>query len=215
MSTEYVDFGYWDLGYAVGDLPYADSPITFAQQAELEKANTRVAYFAEFHFSGGTVRFCTFNQTINWNGYDWTGVGGLGSISQVTESDSLEAKSLTFSLNIADPQIIALAVGPVEAYRGREARMYHCPLDESYQPVDAPVLCWLGQMDMMSLGIQGENGNISLKCETAAYGLKRRPALRVNAAQHKQKYPTDTGLDFLTDLIANPTLWLSKKFQQA
>jgi hypothetical protein len=187
---------------------------TTNQQAELEKANTRVAYFTEFNFSGGFIRFCTFNQTIQWNGFDWIGVGALGSISEVTESDSLEAKALNFSLNVADPGLLSLAVGPVEAYRGREARMYMCPLDDGFRLINDPQLCWLGQMDMMTLGLDGQNAQIALKCETAAYGLKRRPALRMNAAQQKLKYPTDTGFDFLNDLIANPTLWVSTKFQQ-
>jgi hypothetical protein len=69
-------------------------------------------------------------------------------------------------------------------------------------------------MDTVVVGVDGEQGKAILKCETSAYGLKRRPSLRLNAAQQKQKYPTDTGLDYLTDLIANPQLWLSKKFQQ-
>jgi hypothetical protein len=45
--------------------------------------------------------------------------------------------------------------------------------------------------------------------------LKRQPALRLNAAQQKKRYPTDTGFDYLTDLIANPQVWLSKKFQRS
>jgi hypothetical protein len=44
--------------------------------------------------------------------------------------------------------------------------------------------------------------------------LKRRPAFRLNAAQHKKDNPTDTGLDYLVDLLANPQTWLSARFQR-
>jgi len=69
-------------------------------------------------------------------------------------------------------------------------------------------------MDSLNVGINNESGTITLRCETSAYGLKRRPVFRLNAAQHKKKYPTDTGLDYLNDLISNPAVWLSKRFQE-
>lgn len=126
-----------------------------------------------------------------------------------------ESKSLTFALNVAQNSILALAVGDVEQYRGRNIKMYFCPLDESFQLVGIPMVCWRGIMDTMGISVEGEEGGITLKCETSAYGLKRQPGLRLNAAQQKSRYPTDTRLDYLTDLIANPQIWLSKKFQRS
>jgi len=186
---------------------------TTAQQTALESPVVRAAYFVEFSFLSGTQRLCTFNQTITWGGYDWIGLGALGTISAVEESDGIESKSLSFTLNAAQPAWLALAAGAVEEYRGRDAKMYMCPLDTQYRLIDTPTVCWRGIMDTVSIGIDGDAGSITLKCETSAYGLKRQPALRMNAAQQKKAYPTDAGFDYLTDLIANPQSWLSKKFQ--
>lgn len=69
-------------------------------------------------------------------------------------------------------------------------------------------------MDIMTIGLEEDSSTIVLRCETSAYSLKRKPALRMNAPQQKKKYPTDTGFDYLNDLIANPQTWLSKKFQR-
>jgi len=121
---------------------------------------------------------------------------------------------MMFGLNVTNVSLLALALGTVEDYRGRAAKLYFCPLDENGVLIDTPELCWRGIMDVMSIGVDGEEGQITLKCETSAYGIKRRASLRLNAAQQKQRYPTDTGFDYLTDLIANPQMWLSKKFQQ-
>jgi hypothetical protein len=186
---------------------------TSAQNTELAKPVARTVYFIELQFSTGTQYICTANQTITWDGKSWLGLGAVGSISAIEESDSLESKPLTFTLNAAQPSWLALAVGPVEEYRGRPAKMYFCPLNEQYQMVGTPEICWRGVMSVVSVGIDGEEGAIQLRCETSAYGLKRQPALRMNAAQQKRKYPSDTGFDYLNDLIANPATWLSRKFQ--
>lgn len=187
---------------------------TTAQNVELAKPVTRVVYFVEFQFASATTRLSTANIPITWGGYEWAGVGALGTIGAVEESDGLEAKPLNFTINSAQLAWVSLAVGPVEDYRGRAAKMYMCPLDESFRMVGTPEKCWAGVMDTLSLGIGDETGTITLRCETSAYGLKRRPAFRLNAAQHKKKYPTDTGLDYLNDLISNPAVWLSKRFQE-
>jgi hypothetical protein len=186
-----------------------------SQQAELEKAVTRVCYFVELDFRDATSYICSANVTLTWGGHDWIGLGTIGSISAIEESEGVESKSLTFTLNIAQLSILALAVGDVEQYRGRNAKMYFCPLDESFIPVGTPQQCWRGIMDTMAVSVDGEEGGITLKCETSAYGLKRAPGLRLNAAQQKSRYPTDTGLDYLTDLIATPSVWLSAKFQRS
>jgi hypothetical protein len=186
-----------------------------SQQDELEKPVTRLVYFVELQFLSQTIYICSANLSLTWGGHDWVGLGSIGSISAIEESEGVESKSLTFALNVAQHSILALAIGEVEEYRGRNARLYFCPLDESFQLVGTPVLCWRGIMDTMSVGVDGEEGQISLKCETSAYGLKRQPGLRLNAAQQKSRYPTDTGLDLLTGLIAEPVVWASAKFQRS
>jgi hypothetical protein len=189
--------------------------LTTAQQTEVEKPVTRVVYFAEFHFKTATQYLSSLNQTITWGGRDWIGLGALANINTVEEADSVDAKSLDFTLNVAETSILALAVGSVEEYRGLPAKLYMCPLSENFTLVDTPVLCWTGIMDTMAVGVDADGaGQITLRCETAAYALKRRPSFRMNAAQQKIKYPNDTGFDYLTDLIARPQLWLSKNFQR-
>jgi hypothetical protein len=184
------------------------------QQTELEKPVTRVVYFVEMQFLSSTQYLSSANQTITWGGHDWLGFGEVGAVSAIEESDGVESKSLTFTLNIAQAYL-NLAVGNVEEYRGLTAKLYFCPLNESFQLIGTPQQCWRGDMDLMAVGTDGEDGKITLKCETSAYGLKRQPALRLNAAQQKKKYPADTGFDYLTDLIATPTVWLTKRFQRS
>lgn len=183
------------------------------QQTATEKAVVRVVYFLELQFQGGTSRLCSFNQTITWGGYDWSGFGQVLKLGQVSEGEGAEARAITVSITAAQAEWLAVAVGPVEEYRGRPFKLYMAPLDEGYKLIGTPALAWRGTMDAVTIGIQGNEGGVEIKCETAANALRRRPVLRMNAAQHKRRYPGETGFDYLTDLITNPQLWLSKRFQ--
>lgn len=185
------------------------------QQTEVEKPVTRTVYFVQFDFATAPVYLCSANITIPWNGHDWLGLGSIGGIGTLDESEGVQARSLNFTLNVAQSSYLSLAIGSVAEYRGLAATMYYCPLDENFLLVGTPQKCWGGMMDIMAIGIDKDAGSITLKCETSAYGLKRRPALRINAAQQKKKYPADTGFDLLVDLIANPTIWTSAKFQRS
>lgn len=187
---------------------------TAEQNAELGKPVARTVYFVEFQFASATTRVSTANLPITWGGHEWSGVGTLGTIGTVDESDGLEAKSLSFTVNSAQPAWLALAMGPAQEYRGRPAKMYMCPLNDAFQMVGTPEQCWSGLMDSLDVAFGDESGTITLRCETSAYGLKRRPPFRLNAAQHKKEHPADTGLDYLNDLISNPSVWLSVRFQQ-
>lgn len=187
---------------------------TVPQQTALEKPVASTAWFVELQFKSGTLRLCSYSQTFTWGGYDWLGFGAIGSISPIEESSGVNSRAMMFSLNVADSSLLALALGTVEDYRGQPAKLYFCPLSETGTLIDTPELCWRGIMDTAVIGVDGEQGQITLKCETSSYGLKRRPSLRLNAAQQKHRYPTDTGFDYLNDLIADPQVWLSKKFQQ-
>lgn len=187
---------------------------TALQQTALEKPSVPLAYFCEFQFRDGIVRVSNFTQTFNWNGFDWAGLGAVGGISEVVESSSRGAAALNFTLNISDPSILALAIGPAEQYRGRRARMWMCPLNENYQLIDTPVLCWRGLMEDMSMGVDKNKGSIQLKCETVPAGMRKALSLRLNSAQQKKRHLTDTGFDKLNEITSGRFTWLSKRFQQ-
>jgi hypothetical protein len=183
------------------------------QQAELEKPKCNTAWFVELQFVSATVRMCNYGQTFSWGGYDWIGLGSVGKISAVDESAGVQSSAMNFSLNSAQVSLLALAVGAVEEYRNQPAKLYFSPLNEHGALIDTPEVCWRGRMDVMSFGIDGEEGQINLKCETSSFSLKRT-SMRLNSAQQKQRYPTDTGFDYIEDLLANQQVWLTKKFQQ-
>ena len=189
--------------------------ITAPQQTALEAPVVSWAYFVEMQFASGTQRVCNFNKTITWGTFDWSGLGSLGSISEIKSSEKIEPNPVTLGLTLAQPEWLALGIGAVEEYRGLPVKIYSCPLTPAYTLIDTPMLVWEGSMDMMAMSIEGEGGSISLRCEPGAKRLRRRNSMRVNAAQQRAKYPTDTGFDYQADLLAKPVVWLSARFQRS
>jgi hypothetical protein len=186
--------------------------LTLAQQTELEKGYVSVVYFVELEFAGGFFRFCSSNRHYDWGGHTWVGAGNLGAISEVKETESLEVSALDFSLNLANPSVLAASLLPAEDYRGKPARMFMCPVLDS-NLVDTPVLCWSGTMDTMGLTLGAEEGSISLRCLPYTQRMNRPSNLRLNHETHKRQYPTERGFEYLNDLIAKDYTWASRKFQ--
>lgn len=185
-----------------------------AQQEALEKPSINEVYFAAFEFASGTVRFCTHSETITWGGYEWIGLSKIGDISAIEESNGVDSKPMNFSLATAETSIVSLALSPSSEYQGRAAYMYFAPLDDNYRLIGTPKLCWSGEMDSITVGIdRSGKGAVIVKCENGAYAFKRRNYLRQNAAQLKARYPYAKGLDYLVDLIAKKYIWVSRRFQ--
>jgi hypothetical protein len=190
------------------------------QQAAVEQPTVYVAYFVELQFSGGTVRVCSYSQPYTWGGFTWAGLGSVGSISQIQEDTEFGSNNIMLTLNISDPSVLALAVASPDTYRGKIAKIYFAPLNSDGTLIGTPVVHWRGTMDKMQSSISGNGeGRITIVCETSSFPLKRRIPLRLNAEQQKQRMvhlgmTTDTGFDYLIDLLARPIPWLSKTFQK-
>lgn len=190
---------------------------TVDQQAALEAPVVAWAFFVEMQFASETIRVSNFNKTFSWGGFDWLGLGGLGSISEIKSTEKVEPNAVTLGLNIAQSDWLAFSVGSVEEYRGLPVTIWQCPLTPEHTLIDDPLLAWEGDMDVVAVSVEADGaesaGSISLRCEPASKRLRRRNALRVNAAQHKLNHPTDTGFDYQADLLANPQTWLTVLFQ--
>lgn len=186
---------------------------TTAQKAQYSKALVSIVYFVELRFRSGTQYVCSWNYSITWGGHDWLGLGTIGDISAAEESETVEPKSLTFGLS-SPSSYLYLAVGDVEEYRGRQVIVYIAPLDDNGAVIDTPEVCWRGVMEDMSVSANGNDGKIDLKAENAMAALARKKVLRMNSAQQKYFYPSDTSFDYLPDLISKPQQWLSRRFQE-
>jgi hypothetical protein len=184
---------------------------------ELARLNSNVrgvAWMVDLAFTTGMQRFTTAALDITDGDGTYTALGTLGSISQVSESENTGHDRLTMSLSVANSALLALGLGNVSSYRNRRATIYLVLFDENFQVVGTKITRWIGMMDRVNIRRQGAGGSIDLECVRSGMPkVRNREGLKLSFAQQMAKYPGDTGLRYITKLVKEPSVWLSKEFQ--
>lgn len=181
-----------------------------------------VVWLLQLEFSDFTYRFSSFNRDLVAGGFGWIGLGKLLSVGDLRESTDPSTQTIPVRLSVADQSLLALALGNVEAYRGRPARLYLALLNEHYQVVGPPRLRSVLEMqpvkiDRESPGPEGGTVGGSIELPLSAPGMARArnaEGQRLSYEQHWFENPGDRFLEFVLGLIKQPTPWLSKRFQQ-
>lgn len=181
-----------------------------------QQAVAGVCWLAELSFVAGTVYFTTAPQTLTVDGHDWLGLGALASVGNVSESEEVLSDAVILSLSIVDQALIATALGSAEGYRGKSARLYLQLLSPEFVPVGPKVQRWAGLMDRIEIKRSEGTGSIELRCSRSGIArMRHAKGLRMTNEQQQGRHPGDTGLRYVRTLIEKPSLWLSKRFQQA
>lgn len=184
---------------------------------QLASGHAPVVYLIQAEFVSGTLRLCTWGHALPWMGYTWTGMNGVMSLSTISDGEALAYPSLEIGLSIANPGLLALALGDAADYRQRPITVWEAVLDDELQPQDTPEVCWAGQMDQVRIKTgDGEKtpGSVVLRCELPGRDGRGPQGLRLNHAQQQARHPGDTGLSRIEQLTGQPRTWLSRKFQR-
>ena len=177
---------------------------TAAVDAALAADNVRWICFVKLEFDSGTHYYTNAPYNFTWDGQTWTGLGRLGSINPIHETDSLEANGLQLILSVVDSTIAALALS--EHYQGRPGSVWLAPLSEGYGVLADPVLLFRGRMDAMPISL-GKQANIGLTIESRLADWDRPRVRRYNNADQQAEYAGDRGFEFVEALVEKQILW--------
>jgi hypothetical protein len=169
----------------------------------------------ELQLRSGTARYTNWPLNVDALGQAWQGVGNLGTVGSLHESEDGAEEKLSLTLSPVDLGTRALALGDPSDYQDRPVRVWVGLVStDTYQLVGAPVLRFAGVMDQLKLAREENTGTITLDCRTASYDVRSNPAaLRMNNVQHQSTHPTERGFEYLTSLIGNQAVWVSKNLQ--
>jgi hypothetical protein len=177
-----------------------------------------ILYLIKLELTTETLYLTNWSQSIDWDGHTWQATYITPQVSNFEESSNLESQGLDISLSPVSSEMLSLALGNVEEYRGQPCSIYMAVLDDNFVPLGDPILRWYGYMDMMSIATQtsesGVSGAINIKCETGMHALSRLKTYRLNNAQQQSRVPGDKGFEYVERLMSEPYTWLSVKFQQ-
>lgn len=190
-------------------------PVNGGFQAAAGAAAYGELALVELQLRSGTARFTNWPLSVQVMGETWQGVGNLGSIGELHESEDGAAEKLTLTLSPVDIGTRALALGDPSDYQDRRVRVWIAMLDANTLQINgSPVLRFVGVMDQMKIDRDGNNASISMDCRTASYDVRSNPAaLRMNNAQHQARHPGEMGFSYLSSLIGNPAVWVGKWLQ--
>jgi len=187
-------------------------------QARIEAAVYGALYLVEMAFTGGTLRVTNYPVDLSVNvgagAVTWTGVGALAGVSDLRESEDGRAQRVDLTLSQVLSSNLALALGSVSTYQGRDVSIYVGVMNDAFAVVGTPTLRFAGYMDRVRIERDGSVGKVIMECQSGAHDVRSNPAgLRMNDAQHQSLFPGERGFEYVAGLIGKPQQWLSARFQ--
>jgi hypothetical protein len=166
------------------------------------------AFFVEFQFDSGTTRFWTGDANISADlgggSVTWTGGSTLGTFSFSGEGESIQARSMDFSISGVDKAYYSTAIAT--EYRNRPVKVWIVLLDSVGAVVDYYLL-EEGRMDHMTIQEGDMDIRLSLKCESKLVNMFRPRRVFLSDFDHKKEYPDDDFYQFVTRMPGNKVPW--------
>lgn len=173
-----------------------------------------VLYLVQMDFQSGTLYYTNWPVDVTVGATTYTGLGNLGSVSGIKESEDGASQSIDLELSQVNASLLALGLGNVNTYQDRAVRVYLALTDSNFVVTGAPVLAFSGYMDKVSIKRDSGVGKITMHCVTSGADVRKNPAaLRLNDAQHQARHPGELLFQYTPDLIGKPARWLSVRLQ--
>ena len=177
-------------------------------------------WLIDLDFSTGMQYLTTAPVDVLSSGTTYIGLGKLMSVAPLAESEDASASKLVISASVTDGALFAAVLGSATTYRGRPVRLYLQLFSETFAPIGTRVARWTGAMEPVRITRRTSpdgpsSGRIEMPCTRNGLARARNyQGLRHTHAQQQLRYSGDVGLQYMQDLIEQPSLWLSKAFQQ-
>lgn len=190
----------------------ASRDLTAAMLSEITAATLYPVIFYEGEFvppgspaDSAFLRLWTGVESIQWNGYTWTGAGHLLSISSVEERNTIEAIGFTVTVSGMPSANLSLALQAVR--QGKPGKLWLGCLDSAGALIADPYLLQEGKADVSIIDDSGDECTIKVQYESRLVNLLRPRVRRYTHEDQKIDYPTDRGFQFVPTLQEKQLIW--------
>ncbi len=183
-------------------------PFSASTLAAFNSPFVSVLTFVKLEFAASTVYVHNGIGTYTWDGFDWLGVGNLGSVSKLEEGSDVSPYSITLTLSALDATLAGTAL--LEDYFMRPVSIYIGVLSADDELLDTPLEMWAGFMDVMSISAGEEGGDgdqVFVTCESELAAFDRTAGLRYTNQSQQQQYPLDTFFEFMAKISGLKVKW--------
>ena len=189
-------------------------------------------------FSTTPLYLNTSTWDLVWDGITYQGANGLGTISAITDKPG-EVQGLTLELAAGDSARVSLALDDADIVQGTVITIRTAIIDISttvslpntwassawaffawgaqqsavnnFVVVEAPV-DWIGTLDTMSIGEDGESAVISCTAESKAVDILRGTVMHYSDADQRTVNADDGAFKYVNDQIDKPIVWPTRAF---
>lgn len=163
--------------------------------------------FVELEYDNEWVRLHTGIGEVTWGGQTWLGVGDLGSIDNIEETNELQVNGISLGLSGINNDLLDHLLN--KDYQGRPLRIYMGWLDADFQLIADPELVFFGYMDTQSVSI-GETSTINITAENRLVDWDRARVLRFNNETQQARFFGDRGFEFVEQAAERKVVWGQK-----
>jgi len=165
------------------------------------------ALLCSMDFSGGAVNVWSGVGDLVYASVTFTGVGELGGISAIEESEETRANGIALSLSGISSSLVSSIL--TENYRNRNCTIQLALFASltSTAPITAPAVMFVGRMDQALLDDDGETATISMTAESRLVDLQRARERRYTHEDQRTAYTADLGLEYVAGLQDRELIW--------
>lgn len=165
---------------------------------KITAANVRPCLFASLAFSSGTIRVCSWNHNLAWDGYTWLGAGRVASIGTIEEGAAIVSRGIALGLSAIPAAMMAAAFD--DSYQNRQAKLWIAALDEAHQVVDTPAGPFTFLMNTLD-GEVGTVGQLQLQCEDRLANLGTPHIRRYTHEDQMIDRPDDRFFEYGAEMV--------------
>jgi len=183
----------------------AERDLTVDMAAAIVAGTVYPAIFLEGEFSTGWGRWWSGVGYYDWGGHTWTGLGGLLSITPISEGTGIAARGFSVELSGQDSANISLALQACR--QGKAGRLYLAAFTAAGALIADPYLLAEGRLDVAGGSDDGDSAVIPVTYESRLIDLERPREWRYTTESQRQFYPGDLGFEFVPSLQDAVDAW--------
>jgi len=149
-------------------------------------------------------------STVSGSSKTYNGVGHLGLISTIAESQDFAARGINLSLSGIPSALISAALSDLE--QGKAVRIFMGFFAQSTRvSINSEFELWTGITDIPSINEEGETATISISAENRLIDLEKVRVRRYTAEDQYRDDVTDLGFEFVPALQDREVLFGSSR----
>ncbi|WP_020471458.1 hypothetical protein [Zavarzinella formosa] len=184
----------------VGTRVISDDTLAAAQSPSIHPL-----LLVKLEFDGGNVSVHSGLGDLVFGGDTYTGIGSLGNISSADEVSDLSNAPVSLTLSNIPGDMGAVVLG--QYYQGRKATIFLGYLDLTTRALIAdPTIIHRGRIDTADIQ-QDKTFSVTLTVQSRFAAWDRPLVRRYNNSDQRQRYLTDTGLQFIEQTADKVVIW--------